>query len=88
MTLLAALVGVLFVFLASATIILLIVGPTILLQPRRRTADFYRALGQPLTPPDVQLHHEEIGVITNDGMKLNGWLIKTDAPVKDRKSVV
>jgi uncharacterized protein len=81
MSLLVGLLAALFVFLASATIILLIVGPTILLQPRRRTADFYRNLGQPITPSDIQLAYEEINVIVGDNIKLNSWLIKAKPPV-------
>ena len=82
MTFLAAVVGALFVFLASTTIILLLVGPTMLLQPRRRTAEFYRALGQPLSPQDVQLPYEDINFTTREGFRLNGWLIRAKAPVK------
>src|ERR1043166_5930179 len=82
MTFLFALAVAFLLFLASVTIILFIVGPTILLKPRRRTADFYRALGQPVTPSEVQLPYEEINVIAGDDVKLNSWLIKSTAAAK------
>jgi len=82
MDILLALITALVVFLLSATVVLLIVGPTILLQPRRRTAEFYAALGQPTTPSEAGLRYEEINIITAEGLKLNSWLIKTPSPVK------
>jgi len=82
MTFFLALAVVLFTFLLSATIVLFIVGPTILLQPRRRTPEFYRQLGQPLTPSDLKLPYEEINIIVDGGIKLNSWLIKSAPPAK------
>ncbi len=76
MTVLLALIIALVAFLLTATIILTIVGPTLLLRPRRRTADFYRKLGLPVSPLEVQLPYEEINIINDEGMKLNSWLIK------------
>ncbi len=80
MTFLAALIAAFVVFLASITIILLIAGPTMLLQPRRRTAEFYWALGQPISPDEVHLPQEEITVITKDKTALSCWLIKAAPP--------
>ncbi len=82
MSILLALIIALFAFLATVSIVLFIVGPVILLQPRRRTAEFYHALNLPITPSDVGLTYEEINVITAEGLKLNGWLIKAVAPAK------
>ncbi len=82
MVLFIALAIALFTFLVSATIILFVVGPTILLQPRRRNAEFYRKLGLPTIPSEADLLCEEIVVSTTDNTKLDGWLIKAAAPVK------
>lgn len=82
MVLFVALAIALFTFLVSATIILFVVGPTLLLQPRRRNAEFYRKLGLPTNPSEVDLLYEEIVVSTTDNTKLDGWLIKAAAPVK------
>ncbi|MBI1807374.1 MAG: alpha/beta hydrolase [Ignavibacteria bacterium] len=82
MTLFFALSATLILFILGVTIILFIVGPTILLQPRKRTAEFYRKLGQPVLPSEVDLPCEEIDVITDGGVKLNCWLIKASPPTR------
>ncbi|MBI3189291.1 MAG: alpha/beta fold hydrolase [Ignavibacteriales bacterium] len=78
MTLFLALLTALVVFLFSATLILTIVGPSFLLRPRRRTAEFYKRLGQPTHPSELGLVYEEINVMGLDGVKLNSWLIKSE----------
>ncbi|MFI5253053.1 MAG: alpha/beta hydrolase [Bacteroidota bacterium] len=70
----------LFAFLVSVTIILLLVGPTLLLHPRRRRADYYRNLGLAVTPAELHLPYEEINIIVDGNLKLNTWLIKAEKP--------
>lgn len=82
MSLLLAIVTAFLFFLLGVTVVLFIIGPTILLQPRKRTAEFYRALGQPTTPSDLSLQYEEINVIAEGGIKINCWITKSDPPVK------
>jgi uncharacterized protein len=82
MTLLVPLGAVALLFLASATVLLLMTGPTLLLKPRRRSADFYRALGQPTTPSEARLSYEEIHVEVEKELRLDCWLIKADSPVR------
>jgi pimeloyl-ACP methyl ester carboxylesterase len=82
MSLLLAIITALVVFLGGVTVVLTIVGPTLLLRPRRRTAEFYRALGKPLTPADVGLKYEQINVSVDGGLKLHSWLIKSPTPSK------
>jgi len=77
MTLFLALLTALIVFLFSATLILTLIGPTLLLRPRRRSADFYQRLNQPTHPTEVSLNYEEINVMGVDNVKLNSWLIKS-----------
>ncbi len=74
--------AILLLFLASATIILLVIGPSILLKPRRRTPEFYRALHLPTTPSELHLPSEEIAVPIEEGISLSSWLIRADPPVK------
>lgn len=76
MFLLIALLVVLFLFLSSVTLILFFIGPTILLQPRRRHPKFYQKLSHPIKPSDLGLIYEEINLVTRDGIKLDSWLIK------------
>jgi pimeloyl-ACP methyl ester carboxylesterase len=82
MTLLVPLGALVLLFLASATIILLITGPTLLLKPRRRTADFYRALGRPTTPAEAGLACEELDVEVEPGVRLSCWLIRAGSTAK------
>jgi pimeloyl-ACP methyl ester carboxylesterase len=77
-----AIVGVAFaLFLGSVSMVLFLIGPTLLLHPRRRSAEFYKELGRPVTPSDLGLAYEEINVIVAERRKLNSWLVKADAPV-------
>lgn len=82
MNFLFAVAAALFVFLMSVTLVLFFVGPTLLLQPRRRTADFYRALGQPETPAVAGLPYEEINIVVDGTIKLSSWLVKASPPVR------
>jgi uncharacterized protein len=82
MILLIALAAALAVFLISATVIIFIIGPTLLLQPRRRTAEFYRKAGLPTEPTELDIEFEEINIHTHDGFRLNSWLIKSKQPAK------
>lgn len=82
MTIFLAICGLLFLFLLSITLILLIIGPTLLLKPRRRTAGFYQSLGLPVTPAELRLPYEEINVMAAEGIKLNSWLIKSTQPAR------
>lgn len=80
MTIVLALLGALIAFLLSVTVILFIVGPTILLHPRRRTAEFYRSLGLPVTPDEAGLPFEKIAVEVSPDVSLDCWLIRAQAP--------
>jgi len=76
MFLLIALIVVLLLFLSSITLILFFIGPTILLQPRRRHPQFYQKLSHPIKPSDLGLIYDKMNIVTRDGIKLNSWLIK------------
>lgn len=82
MSLFLAILTAALVFLISATLVIFIIGPTILLQPKQRRKEFYLALHHPITPADVGLTYEEINVLTRDGLRLNGWLIKAGPSAK------
>ncbi|HUL45329.1 MAG TPA: alpha/beta fold hydrolase [Bacteroidota bacterium] len=76
MTLFFGLILILFLFIVAATIIMLVIGPRLLLEPRRRTEEFYRALGKPVSPKELNLPYEEFTISTGDGLKLESWLIR------------
>jgi fermentation-respiration switch protein FrsA (DUF1100 family) len=78
MTLLAALVVVIIAFMAFVSAMLFVIGPVMLLQPYRRTIDYYRRLGAPLHPRDAGLPCEEVTLQTPDGIALSCWLVKAE----------
>ena len=82
MILILALAVMLAIFFVSVSILLMIVGPTILLKPRRRLADFYRALHQPILPTDAGIPFEPITVEVDDTLKLDCWLVKAAHPAR------
>lgn len=86
MSVLLILIFAVIFFLGSVTIILFIIGPVLLLQPKKRNGEFYRALGLPVTPSELNLPYEEINIITIEKFKLNSWLIK--AAGKARGTVI
>jgi uncharacterized protein len=62
--------------LIAVSLVLLVIGPILLLQPYRRTADWYRERTKTVHPSDLDLPFEDINLTTHDGVTLSGWLIK------------
>ncbi len=75
MSLLFGLILIFVLFLLSAAFVLLVVGPLILLQPVRRTKEWYRRLTPLLEPADAGLPQETVVFPTHDGISLSGWLV-------------
>ncbi len=82
MTLLYALLAAALMFFLTITVILLLIGPTLLLRPRRRLAEHYRALGLPVSPEDLSLPCEKLMVRTEDNIVLDSWLIPAAPPAR------
>ncbi len=78
MILIIAAVFLFLIFLVSITVVLFLVGPTLLLQPKRRTENFYRKAGLPTNPSELDLKFEEVKIKTDDGCRLSSWLIKSE----------
>jgi alpha-beta hydrolase superfamily lysophospholipase len=72
------LAGILFVvlFLIFVSLLILVIGPVMLLQPHRRTIEYYKRYTSILHPSDLQLPYEEITLKTAEGIDLHCWLIK------------
>ena len=79
MLLLIVLVFLLLSFLAFVSAMLLFIGPVMLLQPYRRTTEYYRRRTALLRPSDAGLHYEEITLNTAEGIPLRCWLIGAGA---------
>jgi len=73
--LLLALILLIVGFMAAISLILLVIGPVLLLQPRRRTVEWYREHTAILHPSDLHLPSEDFVLQTKEGFALRGWLI-------------
>ncbi len=74
MSVLLALIILVFFFLLSAGLVVLVVGPLILLQPVRRTKTWYRQFTNVLEPRDTGIPQEDVALKTSDGIVLSAWL--------------
>jgi fermentation-respiration switch protein FrsA (DUF1100 family) len=75
MTSLIMILSWLLLVILFVTAVLLVIGPGMLLQPYRRTVDYYRKHTSILHPRDLQLLHEDIIMKTPEGIDLRGWFI-------------
>ncbi len=74
---------VLFVsFLAFVSTMLLFIGPVMLLQPYRRTVEYYRRRTALLLPSDAALPYEDLTLETADGIPLRCWLVSAGPGAK------
>jgi alpha-beta hydrolase superfamily lysophospholipase len=62
-------------FMVFLSTVLFIIGPAMLLQPHRRTIDFYRRFTTILHPSDLSLPNEDLLLKTAEGITLSCWLI-------------
>lgn len=75
MSLLLILILLAVLFLISAALVILVIGPLILLQPVRRDKEWYAKLGLPRDPREAGLPFRDVTLTTKEGIKLHGWLI-------------
>lgn len=80
MTVLAIVLIFLVLFMVVISTVLLVIGPVMLLQPHRRTREYYKRITTILHPSDLGLQHEQLTLKTAEGIALNCWLIRA----KDR----
>jgi len=62
-------------FMLFLSTVLFILGPAMLLQPHRRTIEYYRRYTSILHPSDLSLQYEEFQVKTAEGIALSCWWI-------------
>lgn len=86
MTILLLVIVFLVLFLVFASLVVLVIGPIMLLQPHRRTIEFYRKLTPILHPADLKMACEEMTIKTAEGIPLACWLLKT--PHASKGSVI
>ncbi|MBK7258893.1 MAG: alpha/beta fold hydrolase [Ignavibacteriae bacterium] len=75
MTVLAAILLFVVLFMVFISMVLLVIGPVMLLQPHRRTIEYYRRLTTVLHPSDLGLAHEELTITSAEGIPLHCWFI-------------
>jgi fermentation-respiration switch protein FrsA (DUF1100 family) len=80
MTFLFFILGWIVLVMLFITAVLLVIGPGMLLQPYRRTTEYYRKRTAILRPSDLDLPCEELTLKTPEGIPLRCWLI----PARDK----
>lgn len=75
MTLLLILIAFALLFMVFVSLVLLVIGPEMLMQPHRRTIEYYRKITSILHPSDLGLPCEELTLKTAEGIPLSCWLI-------------
>ncbi len=75
MTILLVFIVLFVLFLIGAALVVLVVGPLILLQPERRTREWYTKRTTLLEPRDAGLPQENLKIQTRDGLKLDAWFV-------------
>ena len=75
MSFLLLLVLFVILFMIFASMIILVIGPVMLMQPHRRTIEYYRRHTALLHPSDLLLPYEEVTLKTAEGISLSCWLI-------------
>lgn len=81
-TILLGLILLVVLFMAGVSLLLLVIGPVLLLQPHRRTVEWYRERTNILRPSDLNLPHEDIHLTTKEGFDLSCWLIKAESKAR------
>jgi hypothetical protein len=76
------LVGFLLLFILSAFFVVMKLGPLVILQPHRITAEDYRRCTNIISPADLQLPFKDLSVQTRDGVTLVGWFVPANSIAK------
>jgi alpha-beta hydrolase superfamily lysophospholipase len=86
MTIIVVILLFIVLFMVFTSLVLFVIGPIMLLQPHRRTVDYYRRFTTLLHPADLHVRYEEIPLKTAEGIDLSCWLLP--APGTPRGTVI
>jgi uncharacterized protein len=75
MSILVAVLLFALLFMVFVSLLLMVIGPVMLLQPQRRMLEFYRRTTTFLHPSDRGLPFEDITLRSAEGIRLSCWLI-------------
>ncbi len=78
-TILLVVLSAIFLFV-FVSLVLLLIGPILLLQPQRRTVEFYKKITTLLHPSDVGMPCEEFVLKSAEGIPISCWFIKVTGP--------
>lgn len=76
MTALIVLLSIAALFAITAYLVIYNIGPSILLKPLRRHADYYSEKYPWLMPREAGLPQEDVAITTEDGLRLHCWFIR------------
>lgn len=79
MSILLALILLIVLTIIFISLIIFVIGPEMLLQPHRRTIDYYRKYTTILSPADLELPHEQLTLRTAEGIALSCWFVKANS---------
>ncbi len=82
MNILAVLLLLVVLFMVFVSAVLLVIGPVMLLQPHRRTVDYYRKRTSILHPSDLGMPCEDLLLRSPEGIDLRCWLIRVPSPAR------
>jgi len=74
------------IFITFVSAVLFVIGPGMLLQPYRRTIEYYRKYTNVLHPSDIGLPWEDVTLKTPEGIALACWLVR--APGEPKGTVI
>lgn len=77
MSVLLVLILAVVLFMIFLSFVLFVIGPIMLLQPNRRTVDYYRKHTTFLHPRDGGLISDEVTLKTGEGISLSCWLVRS-----------
>jgi len=86
MTIVFLLILFVLIFLIFFSMLIFVIGPFMLMQPYRRTVEYYRKHAALLHPSDLSAEHEELSLNTSEGIPLRCWFLK--APGRPRGTVI
>src|SRR5512147_2315283 len=81
MSILLIIILLIIAFLVTASALVFVIGPIMVLNPRRRGEDFYKTRGLPTSPMQLQLPYEYFHFLASDGVSLlSAWFIPAKKP--------
>ncbi len=82
MSLLLILFIAIVLFLITTSLVLLVIGPVMMLNPHRRGNEYYAERGHPLSPADLKLQFNDFWFQSAGLAQLHAWFIPAEEPAR------